>query len=62
MGLNLSNEQITQELDFNPDDALEMTSQLREGLVERTPEVTLTGAVECDEVYVVQDIRVIPRP
>jgi hypothetical protein len=39
----LSNEQITQELDFNPDDALEMTSQLREGLVERTPEVTLTG-------------------
>ena len=53
MGLNLSNEQIAQELDLNPDDALKMTSQLREGIVERKPEVTLTGQVECDEVYVV---------
>jgi hypothetical protein len=30
-----------------------MTSQLREGIVVRKPEVTLTGEVECDEVYVV---------
>ena len=53
MGLNLSNEQIAQELDLNPDDAQKMTSQLREGIVVRKPEVTLTGEVECDEVYVV---------
>ena len=52
MGLNLSNEQIAQELDLNSDDAQKMTSQLREGIVERTPEVTLSGEVECDEVYV----------
>src|SRR5262245_51153196 len=53
MGLNLSNEQIAQELDLNPDDALKMTSQLREGIGQRRPAVTLNGEVECDEVYVV---------
>jgi transposase-like protein len=53
MGLNLSNEQIAQELDLNPDDAQRMTSQLREGIVQRKPEVSLSGEVECDEVYVV---------
>jgi hypothetical protein len=30
-----------------------MTEQLRHGLVARTPEVTLAGEVEIDEVYVV---------
>src|SRR5512142_3585314 len=53
MGLNLSNEQIAQELDIDPDDAQVMTSQLREGIVRRKPAVTLRGKVECDEVYVV---------
>jgi transposase-like protein len=53
MGLNLSNEQIAQELDLNPDDAQKMTGQLREGVVARKPELTLCGEVECDEVYVV---------
>jgi transposase-like protein len=53
MGLNLSNEQIAQELGIDPDDAQVMASRLREGIVERKPEVTLTGEVECDEVYVV---------
>ena len=53
MGLNLSNEQIAHELDLNSDDAQKMTTQLREGIVERKPEVTLSGEVECDEVYVV---------
>jgi transposase-like protein len=52
MGLNLSNEQIAQELDLNSDDAQKMASQLREGIVERAPEVTLSGEAECDEVYV----------
>ncbi len=53
MGLNLSNEQIARELGLDPDDAQVMASQLREGIVERQPEVTLSGEVECDEVYVV---------
>jgi len=52
-GLNLSNEQIAQELDLDPDDAQVMTTQLREGIVQRKPEVKLSGEVECDEVYVV---------
>jgi transposase-like protein len=53
IGLNLSNEPTTQELGIDPDDAQVMTSQLREGIVERKPEVTLGGEVECDEVDVV---------
>lgn len=51
MGLNQSNEQIAKELDLNHDDAQKMTSQLREGIVVRKPEVTLSGEVECDEAY-----------
>src|ERR671916_1304461 len=53
MGLNLSNEQIAKELDLDPDDAQRMTTQLREGIVQRKPQVSLSGEVECDEVYVV---------
>ena len=53
MGLDLSNEQIAQELDLDPDDAQEMASQLREGIVQRKPAVTLSGEVECNEVSVV---------
>ena len=53
IGLNLSNEPTTQELGIDPDDDQGMTSQLREGIVERKPEVTLGGEVECDEVDVV---------
>src|SRR5512135_1616227 len=52
MGLNLSNEQIAQELDLNGDDVQKIASQLREGIVDRRPEVPLSGEVECDEVYV----------
>ena len=53
MGLNMSNAQIAQELGLNPDDAQRMTEQLRDGIVARQPEPTLSGEVECDEVYVV---------
>jgi hypothetical protein len=53
MGSNLSDEQIAQELGIDPDGARVMTSQLREGIVRRAPEVALRGGVECDEVYVV---------
>lgn len=53
MGLNLSNAQIAQELDVNPNDAQRMTEPLRDGMVSRQPEPILSGEVECDEVYVV---------
>ena len=53
LGLNLSNQQVAHELDLNEDDVQKRTSQLREGIVERKPEVILSGEVECDEVYVV---------
>ena len=48
MGLNLSNEQIGQELDLDPDEAQAMTTKLREGIVERKPVEVLSGEVECD--------------
>lgn len=52
MGLNLSNQQIAQELDLHKDDVQTMTTQLRQAIVEQKPEVQLSGIVECDEVYV----------
>ena len=51
--LNLSNERIGHELNLDPDDAQKMATRLREGIVERKPVETLSGAVECDEVNVV---------
>ena len=53
MGLNLSNRQIAQELDICESEAQRMTTLLREGIVEKAPEVTLSGEVEMDEVYIV---------
>ncbi len=53
MGLNLSNQQIAQELDLSASDAHEMTSQLRAGIVAHQPTPSLAGEVECDEVYLV---------
>lgn len=53
MGLNLSNQQIGQELGLNKDDIQRMTSQLRAGIGAAQPEVQLSGEVECDEVYIV---------
>src|SRR5262249_55662054 len=53
MGLNLSNEQIAQELDLDQDDAHQMTTLLRSGVVDLKPEPQLEGTVECDEVYIV---------
>jgi predicted transposase YdaD len=37
MGLNLSNEQIAQELDLDKDDVHQMTAQLRSGGVDLKP-------------------------
>ena len=52
MGLNLSNAQIAQELDLAISSVYHMTHQLRQAVVEKQPVVQLSGAVECDEVYV----------
>jgi hypothetical protein len=35
MGLNLSNQQVAEELDINKDDVQQMASQLREGIVKK---------------------------
>ena len=53
MGLNLSNRQITAELDLNKDDVQRMTEQLRAGIMSKKKPVNLSGEVEFDEVYVV---------
>jgi transposase-like protein len=52
MGLNLSNQQIAQELSLHKDDVQQMTSELREAVTDKRPEVQLSGTVEFDEVYV----------
>ena len=53
MGLNLSNLQIAKELGLNASDVQVMTSQLREGLTAKAPQIELSGEIEADEVYVV---------
>lgn len=53
MGLNLSTQQISKELNLNKDDSHYMASILRSGIVEKKPEEKLSGAVELDEVYIV---------
>jgi transposase-like protein len=67
MGLNLSNEQIAQELGIDPDDAQVMASPPG-GHRRRSPR-SLQRRVECDEVYVVarhkghpEAVRKRPRP
>ena len=57
MGLNLSNQQIAQELDLNKDDTQQMASQLRSGIVENKPAVVLEEEVEMDEVYLVAGFK-----
>jgi transposase-like protein len=52
MGLNLSNQQIAQELDLNVGDVQAMTEQLRAGIMGARPAEVLEDVVECDEVYV----------
>jgi transposase-like protein len=52
MGLNLSNAQIAHELDVSQNDVYKMTCDLRQAVVEKKPEVELSGKVEFDEVYV----------
>ena len=53
IGLNLSSLQIAKELGLHRSEVQEMTTKLRQEVVERQPEVTLSGEVECAEVYAV---------
>ncbi|GMT49454.1 MAG: hypothetical protein IEMM0008_0993 [bacterium] len=53
MGLNLSNQQIANELDMNKEDVQNMTSQIARALWEKKPEVRLEGEMEFDEVYII---------
>jgi len=55
MGLNLSNPQIAKELELDPDSAHEMTPLLGNGILAKEPEATLSGEVECDDVYIVAE-------
>jgi hypothetical protein len=43
LGLNLSNQQIAQELDLNKDDVHRMASELRAAIAEKRLEVQLSG-------------------
>ena len=43
MGLNLSNQRIAQELGLNKDDVQQMTTQLRQGIVDQKEPVALQG-------------------
>ena len=52
MGLNVSNQQIAEELSLHKDDVHQMTSELRQAIADKRPEVQLSGTVELDEVYV----------
>jgi len=61
MGLNLSTYQIAQELGLNKDDAQQMTTLLRAGIVEKKPEVILSGDVEFDELYLTAGFKGQPE-
>ena len=53
LGLNLSNSQIAQELELDPDSAQDMATQWRQGILAKQSAVVLSGEVECDEIDVV---------
>ena len=53
MGLNLSNDQIAEELALNSSDVHYMTTELRGGIVKKKPKVIQSDEVECDEADVV---------
>ena len=53
MGLNISNSQISKEIDLCASDVQMMTTTLREGVIVRQPEPSLGDEVEFDEVYLV---------
>jgi transposase-like protein len=61
LGLNVSNRQISQELNLNESDSQYMANLLREGVAKHKPKVQLTGKVECDEVYIIAGHKGHPK-
>lgn len=61
MGLNVSNQQIAEELSLHKDDIHQVTSELRQAVVDKRPEVQLSGTVEFDEVYVTAEDKGQPE-
>ncbi len=53
MSLNLSNQQIADELGMDASYCQKMTTLLREGVYEKRPQEVLDGEVELDELYVI---------
>ena len=61
MGLNVSNEQMGQELAVNGSDVHHMTTEFRDGIVRKKRTVTLSNEVECDEASVIADQKGRPE-
>ena len=57
MSLNISNLQIAKELGLHQGDVQKMTEQLGQTVHNKKPKNQLKEEVECDEVYVVGDIK-----
>lgn len=53
MSLNLSNRQISKELEINESDIQKMTTQLREDVTKKKPDIILSNEVESDETYII---------
>ena len=60
MGLNTSHRQIAQELEVSEKTAQRMADRLRSEIQKNQPEVSLSGEVELDEVYVVAGHKGLP--
>ena len=61
MNLNVSNSQIAKELDVSQRTVMDMCDKLRKKVYEQRPEVSLSGEVELDEVYVVAGHKGHPK-
>ncbi|MEM6964953.1 MAG: hypothetical protein AAF573_09320 [Bacteroidota bacterium] len=60
MGLNLSNRQISKELEISEPTTQRVTTILREGIVKK-PDIQLEQEVEANEVYIVAGHKEQPR-
>jgi hypothetical protein len=61
MGLNLSNQQIAQELDLDKDDVYQMTSQLRTGVVQVNQKSSCLEKWSVMRYMSLPDIKVTPK-
>lgn len=61
LGLNLSNNQIAQELGLSQSESQHIAEQIRTGVIMRKQPVQLSGDVEIDEVYVIAGHKGIPE-